>query len=305
MCGRKVWVGRTAPKPGKLRLSQFRQKGEVMKYGVVMRTDIDLDLISELACDAEKYAWDGFFVWDGFLGPNPWILLASVATRTEQIRFGVMVTAATVRRPWQLASETATLDRLSKGRLILSLGLGAADDLGFDRVGEQVDRKLRAELLDETIDLLKGLWTGQPFRYEGKNYRLRDVTLNITPMQQPRIPIWVVGAWPRMKSMRRVLRCDGLIPAKMTPIGISDDITTEDLREISAFVKDKLGNASFDIIMEGETPGHDKERAAKIVGPFIEAGATWWLEGVATTPYRLGGVEGVRTRIVQGPPRLD
>jgi alkanesulfonate monooxygenase SsuD/methylene tetrahydromethanopterin reductase-like flavin-dependent oxidoreductase (luciferase family) len=142
-----------------------------MKYGVVMRTDIDLDLIAELACDAEKHSWDGFFVWNGFLGPNPWILLASVATRTEQIRFGVMLTAATVGRPWQLASETATLDRLSKGRLILSLGLGAAGDLGFDRVGEEMDRKLRAALLDETIDLLKGLWTGQPFSYEGKNYR--------------------------------------------------------------------------------------------------------------------------------------
>jgi hypothetical protein len=129
--------------------------------------------------------------------------------------------------------------------------------------------------------------------------------LNITPMQQPRIPIRVVGAWPKRKSMRRVLRCDGLIPAKMTPIGVSDDITSEDLREISAFVKHKLGNSSFDMIIEGETPGNDKESAAKIVAPFIEVGATWWLEAIATTPYRLGGVEGVRARIAQGPPRLN
>ena len=108
-----------------------------MKYGVVMRTDVDPHLISALAYEAEASGWDSFFIWDGFLGPNPWVLLASVAARTERIRFGVMLTAATVRRPWQLASETATLDRLSKARLILSLGLGAAGDLGFDRVGNK------------------------------------------------------------------------------------------------------------------------------------------------------------------------
>lgn len=276
-----------------------------MKYGVVMRTDIDLDLLSELAYMAETSGWDGFFIWDGFLGPNPWVLLASLAVRTERIRFGVMLTAATVRRPWQLASETATLDRLFKGRLILSLGLGAAGDLGFDRVGEPVDRKVRAELLDESIDILNGLWTGQPFTYEGNHYRLRDAKLSIRPVQRPRIPIWVVGAWPRIKSMRRVLRCDGLIPAKMTANGVSDDIKPEDLKEMSAFVRDKLGNTPLDSTVEGETPGDDKKSAAQIVSPFREAGATWWLESIAATPYRLGGIEGVRARIAQGPPRPE
>ena len=276
-----------------------------MNYGVVMRTDVDLDLISDLACEAETSGWDGFFIWDGFLGPNPWILLASVAARTEGLRFGVMLTAATVRRPWQLASETATLDRLSKGRLILSLGLGAASDLGFDRVGEQMDRKIRAELLDESLDILNGLWTGKPLHYEGKHYQVRDAALSVTPVQQPRIPVWVVGAWPRMKSMRRVLRCDGLIPSKLTATGVSDNITPEDLREMFAFVKERLGDPSFDITVEGETPGDDKEKAAQIISPFIDAGATWWLESIAATPYRLGGIEGVRARIAQGPPRPD
>ncbi len=87
--------------------------------------------------------------------------------------------------------------------------------------------------------------------------------------------------------------------------GASGDITPDDLKEMSAFVKDKLDNSSFDIIVEGETPGNDKERAAQVVSPFIEAGATWWLESIAATPYRRGGIEGVRTRIAQGPPRLD
>jgi hypothetical protein len=145
-------------------------------------------------------------------------------------------------------------------------------------------RKVRVELLDESIDILNGLWTGQPFTYEGKHYQIKDATLSINPMQQPRIPIWVVGAWRRIKSMRRVLRSDRLIPAKMTANSASGDITPDDPKEMSAFVKDKLGNSSFDIIVEGETPGNEKEKAAQIVSSFRETGATWWLESIAATP---------------------
>ena len=152
-----------------------------------------------------------------------------------------------------------------------------------------MDRKVRAELLDGSIDILNGLWTGQPFTYEGKHYQIKDATLSINPMQQPRIPIWVVGAWRRMKSMRRVLRSDGLIPAKMTANGASGDITPDDLKEMSAFVKDKLGNSSFDIIVEGETPGNDKEKAAQIVSSFRETEQHGGWE--ASPPHRYSVVE--------------
>jgi alkanesulfonate monooxygenase SsuD/methylene tetrahydromethanopterin reductase-like flavin-dependent oxidoreductase (luciferase family) len=71
---------------------------------------------------------------------------------------------------------------------------------------------IRAELLDESLDIITGLWSGKPFSYVGKHYRLQDAHFGPLPVQTPRIPIWVVGAWPRMKSMCRVLRCDGLLP---------------------------------------------------------------------------------------------
>ena len=192
-----------------------------MKFGVVMRTDVPLASIADLAQEAESSGWDGFFLWAPFAGQDPWILLTTVALLTEHIRFGPLVAAPSGRRPWQLASETATLDHLSQGRVILPVGLGAAEDLGFARFGEAVDYKMRAELLDESIDILQGLWSGSPFSYEGKHYRLQEAAFQLKPVQSPRIPIWVVAAWPRQKSMRRALRCDGIIPSKVTPGGIS------------------------------------------------------------------------------------
>jgi alkanesulfonate monooxygenase SsuD/methylene tetrahydromethanopterin reductase-like flavin-dependent oxidoreductase (luciferase family) len=270
-----------------------------------MRTDVDLRMLAELGRDAEAAGWDGFFIWDGFLGPNPWVLLATVAMCTQRLRVGTMLTPPSRRRPWDLASEAVTLDHLSNGRLILPFGLGAAEDLGFARVGEETDRKDRAELLDESIDILNGLWHGKPFSYEGKHYHLHNAALSLTSIQSPRIPIRVVGAWPRMKSMRRVLRCDGLIPAKMTPAGASTDITPKDIRAMKAFVdQHRTLTMPFDIVMAGETPGDDPEIATASVRPFAEAGATWWLESVAASPYRQGGLDGVRTRIKQGPPPL-
>lgn len=275
-----------------------------MKFGVVMRTDVPLASIADLAQEAESSGWDGFFLWDSFAGQDPWVLLASVAMRTERIRFGPLVTAPSRRRPWQLASETATLDHLSQGRVILPVGLGAAEDLGFARFGEVTDRRLRAELLDESIDILQGLWSGKPFNYKGKHYNLHEAVFQFTPVQSPRIPIWVVAAWPVQKSMGRALRCDGILPVKATSKGISSLLTPEDIRAIKAYVDQHRDPPTpFDIVMEGETSGEGFTLAQAMVQPFAEAGVTWWLEDVATTPYKRGGLEGIRTRIEQGPPR--
>lgn len=277
-----------------------------MKFGVVMRTDVPLSHIADLAQEAEASGWDGFFLWDSFAGQDPWILLTSVALRTERIRIGPLVTAPSRRRPWQLASETATLDHLSQGRVILPVGLGAAEELGFARFGDVMDRKVRAELLDASIDIVQGLWNGKPFSYDGKHYQLQEAAFQLTTVQSPRIPIWVVAAWPRQKSMRRALRCDGILPVKMTTAGISYSLTPEDLRPIKAHIDTHREQPSpFDIVIEGETPGTDRAQAKTIVQLFAEAGATWWLEDVAITPYERGGIEGIRSRIKHGPPRIE
>ncbi|HLW03686.1 MAG TPA: LLM class flavin-dependent oxidoreductase [Ktedonobacterales bacterium] len=280
-----------------------------MQYGVTFPA-VDARTLADLAQEAEAAGWDGVFVWDLIWGIDPWVSLAAVAMVTSRVRLGTMLTPLSRRRPWKVASEVTTLDHLSGGRVVLPVGLGAAGpehvNSGFPKVGEEVDRKLRAEMLDESLDILDGLWSGEPFSYTGKHYHLRDVTFAPTPLQQPRVPIWVVGAWPRMKSMRRVLRCDGIIPTKMQTDGsfAHTEITPADIPAIKAFVQEQRQLPTpFDIIWEGETPGDDREQAMAIVQPWAEAGVTWWLESVWQTPETQGGVEGMRARVRQGPPR--
>ncbi len=271
-----------------------------MNYGFIIPRG-DPRTVAELACEVEQAGWDGAFYWDGiYIGEgweiyDPWVVMAAMAMRTERVRIGAMLTPPARRRPWKLARETMTLDHLSGGRLVLPVGLGALDDGGFSKVGEPTDRKVRAQLLDESLEIVTGLWSGEPFSFEGEHYRFEEMTFIPPPVQSPRIPIWVVGAWPSKKSMNRALRYDGILA--YTTRG---EVTPEDIREIKRYVEENRdGEGPFDIVWEGETPGDDPDRAASIVGPFAEAGVTWWIE----SPWSLSG-EPLRTRIEQGPPSI-
>jgi len=280
-----------------------------MQFGVTLPYDEDASVTAEMAREAEAAGWDGVFLWDGINGNDAWVVLSAIAVKTERIKLATMLTPISRRRPWKLAQEAATLDQLSGGRVILPVGLGAPNT-GFHLFGEEVDRKRRAEMLDEGIDVLTGLWSGEPFSYDGQHYPIGENTWFPLPVQRPRIPIWVVGAWPRMKSMRRVLRCDGIIPHKMGDAGGPSSpeeawaaMTPDDIREIRSWLVENGAQDSFDIVWEGDTPGDDPERAAEIARTWSDAGVTWWLEAVWNTPRTRAGLDGMRERIGQGPPR--
>lgn len=272
-----------------------------MRYGFVLPGG-DARRVAEAAREAEAAGWDGFFIADCVWGVDPWVSLAAAAMVTERIRLGTMLTPVSRRRPWKLASETATLDNLSGGRVILAVGLGAIDT-GFEAFGEETDRKTRADLLDEGLAIITGLWQGQPFNFAGKHYQVRETTFYPPPppTQQPRIPIWVVGAWPRTKSMDRVARWDGLLPDKLGPDGQREEYTPDDLRAMAAYLAERrpADAAPIDIIVEGETPGDDALAARGIVQPLRAAGATWWLEA----RWGDGRDDEAWRRIRQGPPR--
>lgn len=280
--------------------------GHGMKYGFTIPSD-GIHTIVELAVEAEAAGWDAAFYWDGINihdhpGYDPWVTMAAMAVRTERVRLGAMVSPLARRRPWKVARETVSLDLLSNGRLVLPVGLGALDDGGFVKVGEPTDRKTRAELLDESLEILTGLWSGEPFHYDGKHYHLEEMTFLPKPVQSPRIPIWVVAAWPSERSMARAMRYDGLLPNVIVD-GKQQDITPDHIRAMASYVAERRALATpFDIVMEGETPGDDPARAAAIVRPFAEAGATWWNE---TRWSAMDDIELVRTRIRQGPPRIE
>ena len=272
-----------------------------MKYGFVFPGGSPQEAI-EFAKEAEAHSWDGFFVWEPVYGIDPWVTLGGIAAQTERINIGTLLTPPSRRRPWKLASEALTVDLLSGGRMILSVGVGAIDT-GFESMGEVTDRKIRAELLDESIDVLTGLWGGQPFEYQGVHYKIREfkfVHQPPLPVQQPRIPIWVVGAlgWP--KSMQRVLKCDGILPTIIDQNKKFVDLTPEHVRQIKAFVdENRQLDSPFDIIVESTSPGDDPLAASAKVRPWIEAGATWWIESMWAENEPKKWFQ----RIRQGPPK--
>jgi alkanesulfonate monooxygenase SsuD/methylene tetrahydromethanopterin reductase-like flavin-dependent oxidoreductase (luciferase family) len=265
----------------------------------------DPGVVAELAREVEEAGWDGAFYWDGIcVGEmdtfDPWVVMAAMAMRTERVKIGAVLTPPARRRPWKLARETVALDHLSGGRLVLPVGLGALEDGGFSKVGEPTDRKVRAELLDESLEILTGLWSGEPFSYRGEHYRVEEMTFLPPPVQKPRIPIWVVGAWPSRKSMGRALRHDGVLAAAVGGSAEASGVTPETIRRIREYTEEnREEDGTFDIISEGQTPGEDPGRAASIVRPYAEAGATWWIESPWMPPNE---PDDLRARIRQGPP---
>jgi hypothetical protein len=277
-----------------------------MKYGFVLPYG-DARTAADCADLAEQSGWDGFFVWEPVWGVDAWVSLTAAAMRTQTIRLGTMLTPISRMRPWKLASETATLDNLSGGRVILSVGLGAVDT-GFAAFGEITDRKERAGLLDEGLDILTGLWKGQPFAYKGVHYQVEptDFFIPPPPVQQPRIPIWIVGAWPFEKSMQRTLRYDGLLPTVIEPGKGARQASPLELRQMAAYIREhRTETGLYDIVVEGETPGGNSARSREILQPWAEAGATWWIEAAWDAPHTPAGLEIIRRRIEQGPPMME
>ncbi len=264
-----------------------------MKYGfILMGTPVE---VVELAPEAEAAGWDGIFLSDDWM--TAWIILTAIAMRTQHIRLGTMLTPLPEQLPWYVAAQTATLDQLSGGRVILTAGLGI---LAPGKVGS-LNNKVRAERLDEALEILESRWHGEALRTtsEGHYAHFQEMHSSVEvhthmPQQQPRIPMWVVGG-PKQSQLRRAARWDGAV------IGGSPEELHERKDAIEAL---RSSPSSLDIITEGETPHDDPVRAASIVRQYAEAGATWWLESMwewegITRTYDM------RTRIRSGPPRIS
>jgi alkanesulfonate monooxygenase SsuD/methylene tetrahydromethanopterin reductase-like flavin-dependent oxidoreductase (luciferase family) len=259
-----------------------------------------------LAREAEAAGWDGFFPWDHLLVDRSWrtdvadtpTVLAAIAATTSRIRFGPMVAALPRRRPWLVARATATLDLLSGGRLILGVGLGWPTDPEFTAVGDEEDLRRRAEMLDESLAILEGCWSGEPFAFEGRHYRLSEATWLPRPIQRPRIPIWCAAMRPFHDGpLRRAARCDGVFPATDE----YDLVTAGELAEVARRLAAIRGQAGgpFDLVIQGFTGGIDAAADEAVVAPYREAGATWWLE--LLTEWQ-GDLDAIRARVRRGPP---
>jgi Luciferase-like monooxygenase len=281
-----------------------------MQFGITIEGG-DIHALPELAAEAEQAGWDAIFIPDAlaieakgfpaFPWFDPWVMLAAMACRTERIRLGTLITAVPRRRPWKLARETTTLDHLSNGRLILAVGLGAAEhDGGFYKVGEAMDLKTRAELLDEGLEIIAGLWSGKPVNFSGEHYKVDKMTQLPTPVQSPRIPVWVVGVWPKRKSMDRALRWDAVIPQKYKASPSEMWVSPEEVRSIKDYVdRERKQKDPFDIIV-GPPPGKGRKKDTQVIRELEDAGGTWWLESDWGADAKK-----LRSRIRKGPPRVE
>lgn len=278
-----------------------------MKFGFVIPGGRATEIVA-MASELEKAGWDGAFYYDDIYTDGKtelsaaWPIVTAMAMTTKRIVVGSLLTAVGRRRPWELARESVTVDWLSNGRLVIPTGLGAVDDGAYTKAGMPAERRVRAEMLDESLEILDGLWSGRQFHYAGKYNQIKAMKFIPGPLQRPRIPIWVVGAWGRPKSMRRALKYDGLIPVIKKKDGSHEEIKPEDIRDMCAYVdanrrvKGRM-RAGFDIVKDGTTPANNRE-AREIVEPFAEAGATWWVESM----WGYKDLREVRHRIRAGPP---
>jgi alkanesulfonate monooxygenase SsuD/methylene tetrahydromethanopterin reductase-like flavin-dependent oxidoreductase (luciferase family) len=276
----------------------------------------DARTLADLARDAEEAGWDGFFIWDhvarAFVTEtvDPWVALAAIALQTERLRIGALVTPLARRRPWKLAREAVSIDHLSRGRLVFGAGLGSAGgaEAEWSAFGEETDRRRRAEMLDEGLDLLLQLWSGEPVRFEGRHHRVLTQSFLPRPLQSPRIPVWLAASWPHRAPLRRAARFDGVFP--LFQARPPDDL--DELRALVAFVREQRSgeDGAFDVVHLVPPCLGDPSREAERITAYADAGVTWWLERL--TPDEFGGewaatwpFAAMRERIRLGPPTVS
>jgi hypothetical protein len=256
----------------------------------------DPALVARLASEAEEAGWEGVFVWDHVRWrepvvevADPWITLAAIAAATASVRLGPMVTPLARRRPVKVARETATLDRLSGGRLTLGVGLGS-DEFGseYSMTGEEVDDKRRARMLDESLEILAAAWSGEPVHHRSEHYTLDGMRFLPRPVQRPGVPVWVAGFYGKPRPLRRAARHQGFFPVNLEH--------PEQLAEIVAqltVLREEAGKDAaepYDVVA-ALAPGDDP-------APYAEAGATWW---VVDFPGDAVSVDQIRGVIRDGP----
>jgi alkanesulfonate monooxygenase SsuD/methylene tetrahydromethanopterin reductase-like flavin-dependent oxidoreductase (luciferase family) len=254
---------------------------------------------AEFAALAEAAGFEGIFLEDYLVYQNkpgvptydPWITLAAMAMRTDRVRLGTCVTPLARRRVGKLAAETVALDHLSGGRVILGVGLGDQWDASLAAFGDARDLATRGRIVDETLEALVGLWSGEPFSYRGEFITIDQVTLVPKPVQQPRIPIWIGGQYPKPAPIRRAARWDGSCLFKATEysadVAVAADWTLDDVRALKAQLR-----PGADIVLTGSGRPDDPSRLRALA----DAGVTWWVDWIAPANYAT-----MRAAIERGP----
>jgi len=278
-----------------------------MKFGLnVANFDYLADVRTqlEIALAAEAAGWDGFFIWDHVNFPgmrphaDPWITLGVVASQTNRLMLGTAVTPIARRRPAKLAREILTLDSLANGRFIFGAGSGMFED-EFDHLGDEGDLRVRAEMLDEGLELLQSLWTDADVAFKGRHYNVQTRGFGV-PATGRRIPIWIGATWPKQRPVSRAALYDGIIPI-LDPF--SEPISPKQVRDLGAFISERRGNVEgFDIVIPQMGGNGDPKGEIARMQDLARAGATWILD--AAFPG-IDSLDDLMARVRRGPPQID
>jgi probable F420-dependent oxidoreductase len=182
--------------------------------------------ILDLAELAEEAGFDSVWVGDSVLARPRFealTTLAAVAARTHRVKLGTAVLLPVLRQPVLLANQVANLDLVAAGRLILGVGIAGnnpAIAAEFAACGVPIAR--RVDMFEETITLMRRLWTEPEVSFQGRYFQVESVRLGLRPLQQPSVPLWLAGSGD--KALRRVLRLgDGWLPISSSPEAFKTD----------------------------------------------------------------------------------
>lgn len=241
--------------------------------------------VADLAAAAEQAGWSGFFLWDHMLArpgmavADAWTTMAAVATATREIRFGALVTPLARRRPWTLARQVAALDLLSGGRLVVGVGLGDDGWAEFSSFGEATDPRERGLLLDDSVEVLQRLLTGEAVDFDGRRLAVHTTPFLPRPVQDP-VPVWAAGRWPNRRPLARAARLQGYFPI----FGHSDEPVLPPAADLTALRADlrRLGAPDgYDLVIVCALRRMALADRGRAVATAQGCGVTWLLEGFA------------------------
>lgn len=302
---RDVQMGQRVRQRGERGLKCTSRDNPAMRFGVFLPPFAEFAeprRVVALGTQTESAGWDGLFLWDHMLAfpgmavADPWVVMAAVATVTQRIRLGALVTPLPRRRPWVLSRQMATLDRLSGGRLIGGVGLGDDGWSEFSSFGDAVDPVTRGAMLDEALELLQQFLNGEPVDYDGSHYSVHSPALLPTPLQRP-LPLWGAVRWPNKRPLARIAKLQGCFPIFHTPGALPPPDPAE-ISALRAALLERGAATDIAIAVRCNLAAEEPASVPETVAALEASGVTWMLEAVAP-----GTDPDVVSRIVeQGPP---
>jgi alkanesulfonate monooxygenase SsuD/methylene tetrahydromethanopterin reductase-like flavin-dependent oxidoreductase (luciferase family) len=211
-----------------------------------------------------------------------------------------MVTPLARRRVSVVARQTVTLDLLSHGRLRFGVGLGAPDD-EFTRFGEDAEPRRRARILDESLDALVQLWSGEPVTFWGEHVLIDDVEFRPTPVNGC-VPIWVAGGWPGDAPFRRAARFEGVWPVAKAGGYLTVDEFAGCVAAVRGHRSEVAIDGRFDACFIDRSPATADAETLDKLGRLAEVGMTWWIDSLDDPDVSF---EQHRARVLAGPPQKE